>query len=101
MVAVSTPAAQPHLTRKDRSRSQPSWLGLPQWTRTQRIRTAAALPFRVALLDTANRPAHQEIAAKALHLRELGLSDRVIATRLGVSDKTVAKAIRWLRAPLP
>ena len=39
---------------------------------------------------------YQRIASKALHLRELGLSDRAIATRLGVTDKTVTKAIRWL-----
>jgi DNA-binding NarL/FixJ family response regulator len=44
---------------------------------------------------------YQEIASKALHLRELGLSDRVIAKRLGVSDKTVGKAIRWLRGRSP
>ena len=30
---------------------------------------------------------------KAKHLRELGMSDRVIARAVGVSDKTVAKAI--------
>lgn len=66
------------------------------WTRTQRIRTAGALPLEVALLDTAERPVYQRIASKALHLRELGLSDRVIAQRLGVSDKTVGKAIQWL-----
>ena len=31
---------------------------------------------------------------------ELGLSDRGIAARLGVTDKTVAKAIAWLRNPV-
>jgi DNA-binding NarL/FixJ family response regulator len=46
---------------------------------------------------TSAPPAYQAIASKALQLRELGLSDRVIAARLGVTDKTVAKAIRWLR----
>jgi hypothetical protein len=69
----------------------------PTWTRTQRIRTAGALPFEVVLVDTEEEPpVYQRIATKALHLRELGLSDRVIAQRLGVSDKTVGKAIRWL-----
>ena len=68
-----------------------------RWTRTQRIRTAAEVPFDVALLDTAGPPIYQRIARKALHLRELGLSDRVIARRLGVTDKTVAKAVAWLR----
>ena len=71
-------------------------MGPLEWTRTQRIRTAGALPLEVALLDTAERPVYQRIASKALHLRELGLSDRVIAQRLGVSDKTVGKAIQWL-----
>ena len=52
-------------------------------------------------MDTAERPIYQQIAAKALQLRELGLSDRVIAKRLGVTDKTVAKGIRWLRSLSP
>ena len=55
------------------------------------------LPFEVALVDTSEPPLYQRIATKAEHLRELGLSDRVIATRLGVTDKTVAKAVAWLR----
>jgi biotin operon repressor len=55
----------------------------------------------VALLDTEERPVYQRIATKALHLREPGLSDRVIAKRLGLSDKTVGKAIRWLRGRSP
>jgi hypothetical protein len=40
--------------------------------------------LEVALVDTEERPVYQRIATKALHLRELGLSDRVIAQRLGV-----------------
>ena len=55
------------------------------------------LPVEVALVETAEPPAYQRIARKAQQLQELGLSDRVIAARLGVTDKTVAKAIRWLR----
>jgi transposase len=55
------------------------------------------LPFEVALLETAQSPVYQRIAKKALQLRELGLSDRVIAARFGVTDKTVTKGIRWLR----
>jgi hypothetical protein len=32
-----------------------------------------------------------------MRLEQLGLSDTAIARRLGVTDKTVAKGIRWLR----
>jgi hypothetical protein len=56
----------------------------------------ATSPFEVALVETSELPAYQEIAQKALHLQELGLVDRAIAVRLGVTDKTAAKAIRWL-----
>jgi hypothetical protein len=56
------------------------------------------LPFEVALVETSQLPAYQKIARTALHLRELGLSDRVIAVRRGVTDKTAAKAIRWLES---
>ncbi|TFG98264.1 MAG: tetratricopeptide repeat protein [Myxococcales bacterium] len=63
----------------DRPRSE----GVRWWTRTQSIRTAGALPFEVALFETAERPVYQRIARKALQLRELGTSDRTIAGRLG------------------
>jgi len=48
-------------------------------------------------VDTLDPPTYQQIALKARHLRELGLSDRTIARRLGVTDKSVAKGIRWLQ----
>ncbi len=54
------------------------------------------MPFEVSLLDTAGAPIYRRIARKASQLRELGLSDRMIGNRLGVTDKTAAKAIRWL-----
>ena len=69
-----------------------------KWTRTQRIRTVAQLPFDVAIVSTLQAPVYQRIAPKALHLRELGLTDTAIAGRLKVSDKTVAKGIRWLQS---
>jgi hypothetical protein len=53
--------------------------------------------FEVALLDTAPPPVYQRIARKALYLQQLGLSLSAIARRLGVTGKTVAKAIAWLR----
>ena len=55
----------------------------------------------VAIVETADSPAFQRIAAKAKHLRELGMSDRAIAVAVGVSDKTVSKAIDWLEASGP
>jgi len=70
------------------------------WTRTQSIRTAGSLPFEVALVETSEPPAYQRIARKALHLRELGMSDRAIAGRLGVTDKTITKAIGWAKRSL-
>lgn len=66
------------------------------WTRTQRIRTEALVPVEAALTDTNATPVYQRIAAHALHLRQLGLTDATIAKRLNVTDKTVAKAIEWL-----
>ena len=38
------------------------------------------------------------MARKAFHLRELGLSLSAIARKLAIDDKTVAKAIQWLRS---
>lgn len=58
------------------------------------------MPFEVALIETAERPIYQQIARKALQLRELGMSDRMIARRIGVTDKTVAKAIARLQNSL-
>lgn len=40
---------------------------------------------------------YQRIARKAVRLRELGLSDRLIAARRGITGKTVSKGGR--RAP--
>jgi len=58
----------------------------------------AEVLLEVALLETEKQPVYQQVARKALHLRELGLSLAGIAKKLGVDDKTVAKAIRWLRS---
>lgn len=54
------------------------------------------MPFEVALVETAKPQSYQQIARKALQLQELGLSDRAIAGRLGVTDKAVTKAVRWI-----
>ena len=53
--------------------------------------------MELTLLETEARPLYQQVARKALQLRELGLSYCAIARGLEVDDKTAAKAIRWLR----
>lgn len=70
------------------------------WTGTQSIRTASAGPIEVALVEIPERPVYQRIAQKAMQLRELGLSDRGIAARLGVTDKTIAKAVAWVQSSI-
>ncbi len=67
------------------------------WTRTQTIRTVSQVPFEVSLLQAARLSVYQNIARKAMHLNDLGLSNSAIARRLGVTDKTIAKAIMWIR----
>ena len=42
-------------------------------------------------------PMYVTIKQKAIHLRDLGMSDKAIARTLGVGDKTVAKAIDYAR----
>ena len=66
------------------------------WTRSQRIRTLAEIAFEVDLLETEEPPLYQQVAAKALHLTQLGLSKEAIARSLGVDGKTVAKALIWI-----
>jgi hypothetical protein len=39
---------------------------------------------------------YQRIAPKAIQLKQLGMSNSAIARRLGIADKTVAKAMVWL-----
>jgi len=51
----------------------------------------------LVLQDTAEPPVYQQIARKELQLRKLGLSHIFIAERLQVTDKTVAKAVRWIQ----
>ena len=70
---------------------------LQRWTRTQRIRTAAAIPVEATIVDQVEAPVYLKLGDKAKQLRELGMSDKAIARALGVSDKTVAKAIERAR----
>jgi len=67
------------------------------WTRSQRIGTFAEVPIDAAILDTGAAPVYQQIAAKAVQLQQLGMSNSAIARRFGVADKTAAKAVAWFR----
>lgn len=72
---------------------RPYLLPVCRWTRTQRIRTAAAIPIEAVMVEQTEPPVYLRIAEKTKPLRELGMSDKAIARALEVSDKTVAKAI--------
>jgi hypothetical protein len=67
------------------------------WTLSQRIRTFSEIPIEAAILDTTAAPVYQQIAPKAFQLQQLGMSNLAIARRIGITDKTVAKAVAWLR----
>ena len=69
--------------------------GQKWWARSQRIGTFAEVPIDAAILDTDAAFVHQQIAAKAFQLQQLGMSNLSIARRLGVADKTVNRAIIW------
>jgi predicted transcriptional regulator len=58
------------------------------------------MPVVVGIVDPAGRLTRLEIAPKAVQLHELGMTYREIAKALGVSEKTVARAIRDTRAGL-
>jgi DNA-binding CsgD family transcriptional regulator len=47
-------------------------------------------------LTETEAPQHQKLGPKIARLRQLGLSRRRIAKKLGINDKTVAKSLRWL-----
>ena len=55
----------------------------------------------MVLSEAEARPLYQRVARKALHLREIGLSQCAIARRLDVDDRTAAKATRWLQEMAP
>jgi len=79
--------------------SEPGSSALRKWSRSQSIRTAAQVPIAVALVETLPAPRYQQIATEAARLSQLGFSRGRIAASLSVTDKTVAKALRWLRSP--
>ena len=57
------------------------------------------MPFEVDLLEVTEVPTYQQIANKALHLRQLGMSLEGIGGALGVSHTTAGKAVRWAARP--
>ncbi len=62
-----------------------------------RIRIIANTNFQIILLNTVEMPVYQEISRKSLHLKKLGMNYSKIAQQLGIDDKTVAKAIQWIK----
>jgi len=51
----------------------------------------------VVLLEAKEPPKHHQIAERALHLNQLGLTNEAIARHFDVDGKTVAKALRWIK----
>ena len=66
-------------------------------TRSQRLRTLAALPVEVELRDPPPTPVYQGIAAQATAMRGRGVSVTAIARHFGVDCHTAAKALRWFK----
>jgi DNA invertase Pin-like site-specific DNA recombinase len=54
------------------------------------------MSLKIPIVDTRDPPTYQQIAAKAVQLRQLGMTYSEIGKRLGVDRWTVGKAVRWL-----
>ena len=67
------------------------------WTRSQRCRTLAQVPFDIELRDPVTTPVFQAIAAEAAQMRARGDPFVVIARHFRVDPKTVKNALRWFR----
>lgn len=65
------------------------------WALSQRIRTVADLPLLLDIIADRPPAPYQQIAERAAHLRDLGMSNRAIARSLRVSHWLVARAIAW------
>ena len=70
------------------------------WTRSQRLRTLAALAVEVELRDPPTTPVYQRIAAQAAEMRAGGAAFHAIAEHFGVDDHTAADAVRWFHGEL-
>ena len=53
------------------------------------------MPIEIAIIETREPPVYQQIAVKAVQLRELGMTYPEIGKRLAVDRWTVGKAVRW------
>ena len=67
------------------------------WTRSQRLRTLAALPVSVELRDPLTTPVYQRIAAEAAAMQDRGARVAEIARYFGVDHHTADKALAWFR----
>ena len=65
------------------------------WTRTQRLRTVAELPFEVEFRSVVPVPVYQRIAVEATEMQHRGVTVAAIARYFGVDDHTAGKALRW------
>jgi hypothetical protein len=75
--------------RAERTNGKRKW-----WTRSQPIRTVAQSLLVFPLTETRQLFEYQQIRERASLLHRLGMSASSIGRRLGVSDKTVTKALR-------
>jgi hypothetical protein len=55
----------------------------------------------VSLVEETPPPKYQTVAEGAARLKQLGLSEAAIARALGVTGKTVRKAISWFQKTEP
>ena len=55
------------------------------------------MPVEIPIAESWKPPVYQQIAAKAVRLRELGMTYPEIAIKLGVDRWTAGKAVRWYR----
>jgi hypothetical protein len=62
-----------------------------------RIQAMASIPLEIPILEVTQQSVSQQIAHRAKHLVELGMTHAEVGRRLGVHRKTVARSIDWLR----
>ena len=55
------------------------------------------MSVEVPILEIKPPPLYQQIASKAMHLRDLGMTFLEIGERLGIDRWTVGRAVRWMQ----